>query len=540
MIHFEPLISWAWAWLFAMAIVIILGFQLFWIQKSNPKTAKKIVKIALNALLSFILIGYVFQPVWESTQPDEAVLVYSSEMQKNKVAFWKDSLQVKDAIEITKYRGEGSSVYLLGSDFSRVELLKIGGKEIRWVGDFEEGSIPFLEWKGILRQGEKQTLKGRIHSQDSLSIVLTQLGVQVAQAEIAPTSGVFDFEFAAQLLGRNELDLMVNDSLYGRINFFVTAPRPIRYRLQFAFPDPEIRFLGQYLISSGQRVSEQIDISKSTTIRAGDFGTDSLQFLIIDPAQVSKKSTQKAIEEGASVLVMNLGEVGKDISAINKALKTNFKTKRTTTEESREIEPDLETSPYGFEPALAQKLVFDSAFAVQQIGNSKVGVSLLAKTFPIRMGGDSLRYHAIWQKILGAMLPHESAAVELGQPIFNGMTTEIQVSQFEFHDNLLRIGADSVFLQQSLVNPFSKSGSFVSLDTGWVAIGDSLEYYSYPADEWKSLRYAKLRANFLNGRAGKQAYSQGIVAQRRIADWWWLGMLLLVLTVLWLEPKVLN
>src|SRR5690606_36272841 len=343
----------------------------------------------------------------------------------------------------------------------------------------------------------------RIETQDSLKISLTQQGELLTETRLTPSSGIFSIQFPASILGRNEVDLMVNDSLYGSINFFTSPAKPIRYRLQFAFPDPEIRFLSQYLIASGEKVSEKIDVSKSVTITSGRAETDSLQFLIIDPAQLTKKSIQEAIADGASVLVMNLNNVGNDISSINKTLETNFKINRTTNEESRMIEFDLESAPFAFEEVIAQKVLFENGFAVQQVGNGKVGVSLLGQTFPVKLAGDSLRYQEIWQKILGAMLPQQAGGIELTQPVFKGMSTEFLVNQQEFEDEFITIESDSVFLQQSLVNPFSKSGSFVSLDSGWISIGDRLEMYSYNSSDWPSLKAAKQKADFLSDHSGK-------------------------------------
>src|SRR5690606_35900571 len=120
------------------------------------------------------------------------------------------------------------------------------------------------------------------------------------------------------------------------------AAKPIQYHLQFAFPDAEIRTLKQYLINAGEQVKEQIDISRNSIISSGNSESDSLQFLIIDPEQLSKKATQEAFENGASILVINVGEVMNDIPAINKAFRTNFKTKRITAQESRDIEDGLE------------------------------------------------------------------------------------------------------------------------------------------------------------------------------------------------------
>src|SRR5690606_17556526 len=115
-----------------------------------------------------------------------------------------------------------------------------------------------------------------------------------------------------------------------------------------------------------------------------------------------------------------------------KILDTNFRINRTTNEGSRMIESDLESAPFEFEEVIAQKVLFENGFAVQQVGNSKLGVSLLGQTFPVKLAGDSLRYQEIWQKILGAMLPQQAGGRELTQPVFMGMNAEFLVNEEEF------------------------------------------------------------------------------------------------------------
>ncbi|WP_192350748.1 hypothetical protein [Algoriphagus sp. Y33] len=539
MIQFEPLISWTWAWVFAGAIMVIFGFQLFWTLKSKHKGWRKAVKVSLNALFAFVLIAYLVQPVWKSDQPAEAVVVHSVSISKDKIRYWKDSLGIKKTVAIADYGGQGNPVYLLGPDFTQTDLLKFTAKDVRWIQDVEYGSIRFLEWKGMLRDGEMQAVNGKIETGDSVRITLAQQGETLAETVTDPDTGAFRLRFPAKIVGRNELSLMVNDSLLGSINFFTQAALPVQYHLQFAFPDAEIRTLRQHLINSGEQVNERIDISKSSIISSGNSESDSLQFLIIDPAQLAKKSTRDAFDNGASVLVINLGEAGNDIAAINKAFGTNFKTKRTTTEESRELGEGLTALPYAMENAIAQKSSFDQAFAMQQTGNAKVGVSLLGKTFPLKLAGDSLRYQEIWEEILGVMLPRKSGSVEIPQPTFAGMQVEIRINHEDFQDDFIYIDSDSVFLQPSLVNPFSKTGKFVNLDSGWVSVADSLEFYSYATDAWPSLRTEKLRADFLRSHTKQETSANSFTSTRKVSDWLWLGMFLMLLTMIWLEPKVL-
>ncbi|WP_057939798.1 hypothetical protein [Algoriphagus resistens] len=540
MIQFEPLISYPWAWLFAGSTIAVFGFQLSWILKSTHKGWRKAVKISLNAFFVLVLIAYLFQPAWISNRPEQAVLVHSASVTKDKLRFWKDSLGIKKSMGITDYNRQGNPVYLLGDDFTQADLLKFTTKDVRWIVDSEQGSISFLEWKGILREGEMQVVNGKIEAGDSVTITLAQQGETRAETITDPNSGTFSLRIPAKVVGRNELSLMVDDSLAGPVHFFVQAAKPIQYSLQFAFPDAEIRTLRQHLINSGEQVDERIDISKNSVISSGTNESDSLQFLIIDPSQLVKQSALEAVDNGTSVLVINLDEAEKDVSAINKTFGTYFKIKRITAEVSREAGQELVASPYVLENTTAQKSSFEQAFAMQQTGNAKVGVSLLGETFPLKLAGDSLRYEEIWQEILGAMLPQESGSVGIKQPAFAGMQAEIWVNRENYEEDFVNIDSDSIFLQPSLVNPFSKTGKFVNLDSGWVSMEDSLAFYSYAADAWPSLRAKKLRADLLKSHEKLEALSDNVPSQKRVSDWFWLGLFLLSLTMIWLEPKVLD
>ena len=540
MIQFEPLISWNWAWFIALVISVILVLQLIWILKAELIRERKVIKIALNVGFCLLLIAYIFQPVWFLGKAGEAVLVHSSGYDKKEIRFWKDSLKIRNAIPISKFKGVGNPVYLLGSDFSAIDLLRLGERDFRWISNFESGSVTFLKWKGILREGEVQRINGRIASKDSLEISIRQQGEVLTKNHSELSSGTFNLEFPAKILGRNTLELFANDSLLGPVNFFVYASKPIQYSLQFSFPDAEIRNLTQYLINAGEGVNEKIGISKNAVIRSGDAEPDSLQFLIIDPSQLSKKSTQQAFERGASVLVINGSDAVKDVETLNKALGTSFTVKRVSNEEIRLIQGDFEVAPYEFESHTAQKLLFENAVAIQQVGNAKVGLSLLGKTFPIKLAGDSLSYQGIWEEILTGMRPQESGALEVTQPVFEALQATVLVNQDQFQEDFIRVDSDSVFLQQSLVNPFTKSGSFLSLDSGWVSLADSLEFYSFPTQDWESLQAAKLRADFLTSQSGRDITKVASNSKQKISDWIWYGIFLLVLTLIWLEPKILK
>lgn len=538
MINFEPLISWPWAILIGLILLLILGWQLYLIVRAEVSKGRKILKSGLILLFTFLMLGYIFQPILEFASSDKGVLIYSKEVGKDRISFWKDSLKIKKAQNFRKFDGEGSPIFLLGDNFSQEELWSLNGKELNWISDPQPNQLTFLEWKGMLRQGEVQAIYGKINSEDSVHLKLVSQNHIVKELTAEPNSKGLKLEFPVSILGRNEMQLIASEDTLGIVKFYVYPSKPISYSFQFSFPDPEIRLLSAYLKKQGNRVNEEIQVSRNAKISTSGYSTDSLQILLIDPTQLKDNAVSEAIDSGASVFIMNLSKPEEAIQNINQELKTSFEIKKSSSSESREIGDQLTAASYEFEYRLAQKTVLENSIAIQQIGNSKVGVSLLNQTFPIQLSGDSLRYSHIWNEILGAMTPNQQSNWNLMQPVFQGLDAQLELNKQNYDADHIIIGSDSIYIQQSLVNPFSKTAKFVTNSSGWVSLSDSLEMYSYSPEEWPELKQTKLKADFLKSRSSQINATDAEFAKNKFSDWVWYVLILLSLTLLWAEPKI--
>jgi hypothetical protein len=538
MINFEPLISWPWAILIGVLLLLILSWQSFLIISSQANSPRKTVKFLVVLFFTLTMLGYIFQPELAFNRADKAILIYDNSISKERLAFWKDSLGVQKAQNYQKFNGSGNPIYLLGDDFSKEELLSFNSKELIWLSDPQSNQLTFLEWKGILRHGEIQSVYGSIHSLDSVHIKVVTQNLTLSEYLIEPNSINFKLDYPVSILGRNELLLIANKDTLGTINFFSYPKKPISFSFQFSFPDPEIRILTQYLKKKGNHVSQKIKVSKNAIISTAVKTTESLRFLMIDASQLKSKEVAAALESGASVFIMNLSTPAVDILEINQELKTSFKIMRGTSEESREVGDQLTAASFEFQSQLAQKSLLKNSIAIQQIGSSKVGVSMLKETFPIQIAGDSVRYGKIWDEILAAMSPAEQSNWSLMQPVFQDFNAQIELNQQYYESDFVKLESDSIFLQQSLINPFTKSANFVSLASGWIEIADSLEIYSYSPEEWPQLSQAKLKADFLKSRTVSHQSDELDLDKNRVSDWVWYVMILMSLTLLWAEPKI--
>ncbi len=538
MIQFLPDISWIWAFLLSGVILCLLGFVGYKTWNSNLSSNRKLLRISLNAVLSLFLIGLIFQPVWEVTIAIEATLVFPKEMEKGRIQFWKDSLGIEKAGRIDQLRPESNPVYLVGTDYSLEQLHQISDRRIQMIPENLIGEFGFLNWKGILRQGEIQKIQGIIQV-DSLIQISIRLGEEILdQDTLEPGNDDFKLAFAAKVEGRNELTLSLNGVQKAEIRFFTKATQPKKYSLNFSFPDLETRFLSQYLRNQGELVSEEIQVSRDTRIQTSDIKQDTLEVLITEPSLVSGRIVKEAIAKGSQVLFIQTAEPEKSVQAINQALKTDFSILQTGSGENRVLENGGESLPFHFESGFGKNLLLEESVAIQQVGNSQIGLSLLSPTFPIALAGDSLLYRRVWDEILGAMYPAEAQNWDLNVPVFSGFPSGILLNQKDGKANSISLGSDTVYMSPSLINPQTSSGEFIASDTGWISLGDSLEIFVYPQNELKPVFQNRMIHHFLKSVNQNNQTITSVTKEQKVPGWLWIAAILLALTLVWLEPRL--
>ena len=537
MIQFQPEISWIWAYLLAGVILFLLGYVGFKTWQTSLSTNRKLIRISLNGVLSLLLIGLIFQPLWEVTKSTEPTLVFPKEMEKKRIQFWKDSLGIEKAETIDLLKPESNPVYLVGTDYSQEQLYQISDRQVKWIPEVTFEEFQFLEWKGILRQGEIQKIRGEIQVEKVTEISI-QLGEEILdKITLGPGNNDFELDFIAKVEGRNQLSLNLNQVQKEEIRFFTKATQPKKYSLNFNFPDLETRFLSQYLRNQGELVNEQIQVSRNTRIQTPGIWQDTLEVLITEPSLVSGRVVKEAIAAGSQVIFIQSNEPEKSVPAINQALKTDFSIFQSGMGESRVLENGGEALPFRFKTGFGKNLLLEESVAIQQVGNSQIGLSLLGPTFPIALAGDSLLYGRIWDEILGAMYPAEEKNLELYAPVFTGFPSEFQLNQKNDRASSILLGSDTLFLSPSLINPQTSRGEFVTKETGWISLRDSLEVFVYPQDEMENVFQNRAIRNFLKLGNQDNLLLNLVTKEQKVPDWLWFTAILIALALVWLEPR---
>lgn len=532
----QPIVSPIFAWIFGIVIVLGFGTLAARIQKTELSPKRRAIKHLLHGLLSIALLVFVLNPVWLSQPSQKPVLVFSPDLEKSQVDFWKDSLGIEKAIRADDFEGKENSLVLLGMDFSKEFLYSVRANSLDWI--IPQGKMPdFLKWKGVLIQGEVQYIHIGMDLKSGSSLKLFQAGNKIADYTIDSERTSIKIEKSANILGRNEWEIVVDEDSIGILRFFVLPNPPILFQLQTGFPGPEIRTLSRYLIGKGEKVQEDIQLSKYTELRTENLPADSVDVFVIDPSQIQNKEIRKQLDLGVSVLLLNLSEPVKQVEALNKAFGTGFQILSTRSTENRLLENKVEALPFEIVSQNAQRTLFEKSFAVQMLGNSKVGVSLLAGTFSLAQAGDSLGYGAIWDSVLAELRPASYENWNFQAPLFQN---EYYWLEYNGSDSTGISKLESIGLRQSqsLINPNSTALEGYGGQFGWQKLNETIEAYFYPPSELPSIFANQQRAEFMRSKAWESTNPENITTKKPIPFWFWGLVFSLILTAMWLEPKL--
>jgi hypothetical protein len=535
--EFEPIVSPIFVWIFGVVILVVIGLIAFRIQKGDFSPRRKVVKQLLNSLFFLGLFVFIVNPVWQIEQNSNPVLIISEDLEKEALDFWKDSLGGRKVISISDYNSNSDSVILLGKDFSKAFRYGLRSKSVNWIFPNSDQELAFLDYKGILRQGERQEIQGRMQLKRGSILSISQAGNELETQVLERDQETFQLDLAASVLGRNELEIRLDKQLLGTIHFFVLPAQRLSYQLQVGFPNPEIRTLSRYLIGKGAQVQEEIQLSRNTELLTEKQPLDSVDVFIIDPSQIEDSKLKKQVERGASLLLININNLEAELKVLNRAFGTGFEVFRKSGLEVQVLENGLEALPFEWKAGASQRLLAEDAVVMQQIGDSKIGVSLLKTSFPLAQSGDSVGYDKIWNQILGELQPENKANWRIKSPVF---TNQIVAIKFNGEDSLpfLDLGSNQYAWSQSLINQNSKQIEWLTNESGWQQINPELEFYVNESVDFPSVFAQQERADFLKSKVWLSSNPEGLGIKKSIPFWTWGLIFVLLLTMLWVEPKL--
>jgi hypothetical protein len=265
----------------------------------------------------------------------------------------------------------------------------------------------------------------------------------------------------------------------------------------------------------------------------------------------------KAATAGKSVLVLNLSRAEVELPAINRALRTALQVRRIPGKDTVRLGPELTAIPFRFQPTTGTLPVAGYPVMVQPAGG-RVAVSLLAETFPLRLSGDSAAYSRLWLSVLAPLRPRGQNNVQVDAPVLLHQPVRFEVNNAAGLPDRLRVAADTVTLQPAPVNTRSYEGTGRFARAGWLSVQDTLAVYAYgnvPGVDWPGnvpdgngiaavaqreqvAGWMRTHRRYDSASNQHESATAARTIEKAIPDWGWLLVIAVLLTALWVEPKL--
>ncbi|MCF0040138.1 hypothetical protein [Dyadobacter fanqingshengii] len=537
--------------------IALLPLQLWLIlPRNNNKgfTTRDGIRLALNVLLWVALIAFIIQPYLLSEAKSVTGLFVGKDVPAAKANALKDSItSLKKAVSSDFKNPYFDTLILAGQDFppemfSTIMRAPMLPNDLQWIPYFAADQLHGLHWKGIVRKGEMQVLQGHVNSSEKQVLKLIY-GNETLDSTVLNTGfNQFRLQFPVFSEGRAVVELVLDDHLEDTIRFFARPSEKITFQFILDSPDFESRALANWLGKSGHSVIYSATLSKDIRSQQTINKAKDPEVIITDAGNAGNGLVKKALATGKSVLFINLTDPAAEIKAINAALGTQFNVSRISTKESVPLSPGLTALPFRFAPG-NRYLISETLPVAVEKGRGKVGVSLLNETFPLQLTGDSVAYQKVWDAVLAPVLPVAGNNVEVEAPLFENMNAEISLNGFSKVPEFLKIGADTLFTNNSPLNPKSAKTRFKPTESGWTRAKDSLNMEMYVEDQtsasniYKAARlidFVKSYHIFQEKRNGKSAlpnpYLKGV--RKEFSDWMWFALLIFCFLAVWIERKL--
>ncbi len=525
----------ALAWIIGSILLLLLLWQFYFIFKdSRLSSRRKWLRSTLNLLFIGAIVGFILQPTFPISESNATIIVYSGEVKKENLDWLKNERDIRRAISIDRLAKEDLKVVAFGNQWTKEQLSTLRSREVEWVPLPEMDALLNLKWKAILYQGEKQKIEAEILATSAGILPIMDGELLIDSIALVPGFNTIELDVLVKTLGRNSWNLIDFHSDTLEINFYSIERPPASYLMLQSFPTTEFRVLAQWLGKQNNKVEIVTQTSANASVEVSINQADSSDILIADPSFVNDARVREILQKGGTVF-FPITQPEVEISKINQQLETEFTIQKLSEEEKVKISNNIEALPFSFEVRDSQKRILDNKVAVENIGTGKVMLSLLWDTYPIQFAGDSIRYHELWSELTNEMLPAADINWQITAPLIQDIPEKLAVNTRTELPQILPQNEDSIYFQASTVNPFNYFSEFNFPYNGWQAFADSLEVYVYSQDELPLQSGRKKMINFIKDHHQEPINTQ---LSKKLPKGVWLGILLILATVLWIEPKV--
>ena len=548
----QPTINWTSpiSWFIALALVILFVVQLgFIVRNKSISRSRKWIRAGLNGFLWLLVLAYFLHVHWPMSRPATHALLIGDEVPTAFARQVSDSLTIQERFTSRNFKADYDSVTLVGQQFPVETLTQLSQTALQWIPYNQPDRVQRIQWKGIVRQGERQSVTGVIQSSNVQMLRLQYGNKTLDSATLHKGTNSFALHFPAFVRGRSQAELTLEQSAslartsLDTLRFFTRSTKPLTIQFLLNSPDFESKTLADWLGKQGHTVTISATLSKdiNSQVRINKSASNAApDLLITEPANAANVSLRKAVADGKAVLFINLTEPEADCRTINQALDSRWQVRKTTNEPLVAVSNGLNALPYRFIETPNQFAIASGYPIAVQRTTGRVGISLLSETYPLALSGDSLTYNRIWTATLARLSASMQNTVQVNAPIYSGIQQAILVNNPTSRLPRLRVGSDTLRLTYSPINDRSAGATSLFSQPGWQTVQDTLALYVNPRLPTDPVADRRVISRFMLAHAQWSTSLNGDrITLEQVPDWVWLVLFIACLTALWVEPKVL-
>jgi hypothetical protein len=539
-----------------LALAILMMPIMLWLLIFHRKpdfTGRLMVRVGLNVLLWLAVVSFILQPSIRKEKTGNIGLLIGEDVPAEVRNQLTDSLKTAEKIDLSGLTSidnlsEIDTLLVVGQDFNKAifERLLLAEQHpaLKWIPFYKKNKPTTVAWNGILRKGETQVLQGKIVLDSNQSLSVRYSDQILNSIHLPAGDNTFKLSFPVFTEGRTLATLNLGKTTLDTIRFFARPAEMLTFQFILDNPDFDTRNLATWLGKNGHSVIYDATLARNLQSRQSINMAKTPDVVVTIPGNASHAVVKKALAAGKSVLFINLTNPATEIPQINAALGTKLAVRKISSEETVPITQELAALPFQFVESDFYATSAPYPVAVQRSKGS-VGVSMLSETFPLMLSGDSLSYQKVWSNIIAAVHPPTESNVSVRAPIHQNMRTSVYLNNFPNNPKLLRIGSDTVFLDHSAINGKSTTGNFRALESGWLAVSDTLQSEIYVETAEGQINVTVLKDfigaySLVSNRQYTTAkdINQSNDISQKLPDWAWLILILFCLTALWVESKL--
>ncbi|MCF0052879.1 hypothetical protein LXM25_22600 [Dyadobacter sp. LJ53] len=538
----------------AFGLLPLLLWLTFLRNKVDVSAPRRWIGVGLNVLLWLAVMAFIIQPYLITEAKSVTGFLIGKDVPAGRANALKDSIaNAKKVVSADFKNTDFDTLILAGQDFQPEMLMEISVAQttpvqVQWIPYFADNQLQSLHWKGVVRKGEMQVIRGNVTSSKEQVLRITYGNQTLDSTVLKPGQNQFRTQFPVFSEGRTAVELVMDDHVQDTLRFFARPAQKLTFQFILDNPDFESRALANRLGKSGHSVIYAATLSKDVRSRETINEAKEPDVILTHAGNAGNKLVKKSLMAGKSVLFINVTNPAAEIKAINAALGTRFALDKITGKDAIPVKSGLTALPFRF--SQSNRYFTSRAFPVAvEKARGKVGVSLLNETFPLQLTGDSATYQSVWDAVLAPVLPVIGNNVEVEAPLLEGIHADIALNGFSKMPEFLKVGSDTLFTKTSSLNNKSATIRFKPTESGWLRSDDSLNMEVYVENRKTENRVSQtarlidfikshnhLQTKLKNKSALSSHHERGV--RKELSDWMWFSLLMGCFLTVWIERKL--